>query len=65
MIGFEEKDSRNCWESPPPAVSLSLFLDMSDLEIEANLACMATLFWAEAVCIGEDLERNAGEERYW
>ena len=27
-----------------PAVSLSLFLEMSDLEIEAELTCMSTLF---------------------
>ena len=31
------------------AVSLSLFLEVSELEIEAELTCMATLFWAEAV----------------
>ena len=31
------------------AVFLSLFLEVSELEIEAELACMATLFLAEAV----------------
>ena len=54
-----------------PTVSMSLFLEMSDLEIEAGTACMATLCWAEAVWMGrwtEDLEkcwRRVGEGCVW
>ena len=32
-----------------PAVFLSLFLEVSALEIEAELACIATIIWAETV----------------
>ena len=41
-------------------MSLSVFLVVADLEVEADLACMATHFWAEAVWMGrwdEDLEK--------
>ena len=33
----------------PPALSPSLVLDSNGLDVEADLACMAPLFWAEAV----------------
>ena len=33
----------------PPAVSPSLVLEANGLDVEADLACMATLFWVEAV----------------
>ena len=44
-----------------PAVSMSLFLEMSDLEIEADLASMATLFLAEAVWVGRWDEARCGK----
>ena len=54
------------------AVSLSHFLEISDLEIETDPACMATLLWAGAVWMGrrdEDLEncwrRQACETASW
>ena len=34
------------------SVSLSLFLEADDLEVWGKLSTMATLFWAEGVCMG-------------
>ena len=36
-----------------PSVSFSLFLETNNLEIEHELACAATCFWAEAVWMGQ------------
>ena len=50
-----------------PAVSWSLFLEMSGLFFEADLACVATLFWADAVWKGrwdEDFEK-CWRRRIW
>ena len=44
----------------PLQLSFSPFLEMADLEIEADLACMAILFWAESVWMrrwDEDFEK--------
>ena len=34
-------------------VSLSLFLEVNNLEKERELACVATIFWAQAVWTGQ------------
>ena len=49
-IEFSEEGGRiSCKKLLLFSCLLSLFLEVSELEIEAELACMATLFGAEAV----------------
>ena len=38
--------------SKKESVSLSLFMEITNLEVEEYLTTMATLFWAEGVCLG-------------
>ena len=38
---------------PKPSMALSLLLEINNLEVEHELACVATCFWAQAVWTGQ------------
>ena len=42
------------------SVSLSVFMELSDLENEEELSTMASLFWAAGVWVGQ-MEKRAAE----
>ena len=44
-----------------PSVSLSLFLEMNNLEVDHEVACAATCFWAKAVWKGKWVDERSVE----
>ena len=61
---YKHSSAGGCGTRDP--VSLSLFLEINNLEIEHQLVCAATFFWAQAIWTEEYEEKcdKRGKDRY-